>query len=49
MGETSSLPGGHAEFLIPLALDDPPGLWQVSAREPFSHQTAQTTFEVTPP
>jgi hypothetical protein len=48
-GGNYSLSGGQAEFSIPLALNDLPGRWQVIAREPFSHQTAQASFEVTHP
>jgi hypothetical protein len=39
---------GTAEFTVPLALDDPPGIWRVTAREPFAHQTASATFELAP-
>src|SRR5262249_14036105 len=45
-GGDYSRSGGQAEFSIPLALNDPPGRWQVTAREPFSHQTAQIDFRV---
>jgi hypothetical protein len=38
------LRGGAAEFAVSLALDDPPGVWRVTAREPFAHQTANATF-----
>jgi hypothetical protein len=48
-GGDYSLSGGQAEFSIPLALNDLPGRWQVTACEPFSHQTAQASFEVTHP
>ncbi|HUU13664.1 MAG TPA: beta-galactosidase trimerization domain-containing protein, partial [Terriglobia bacterium] len=40
------LTGGAAEFAVPLALDDPPGVWRVTARELFAHQTAKATFVV---
>jgi hypothetical protein len=42
-----ALSQGTAEFSIPLALNDLPGVWRVTAREPFAHQTASTTFVVT--
>jgi len=42
------LTSGAAEFAVPLALDDTPGVWRVTAREPFAHQTASATFELTP-
>jgi hypothetical protein len=45
-GGDYSLPGGQSEFAIPLSLNDLPGRWQVTAREPFSHQTAQIDFQV---
>jgi len=45
-GGDYALSEGQAEFSIPLALDDLPGRWQVSVREPFSHKTAQTSFQV---
>jgi hypothetical protein len=45
-GGDYSLSGGQAEFTIPLALNDLPGRWQVTVREPFSHQTAQIDFRV---
>jgi hypothetical protein len=45
-GGDYTLTGGRAEFSIPLALNDLPGRWQVTAREPFSHQTVQTGFQV---
>ncbi|MBI1940397.1 MAG: beta-galactosidase trimerization domain-containing protein [Acidobacteria bacterium] len=42
------LANGTAEFSVPLALDDLPGTWRVTARESFTHQTASATFELTP-
>ena len=48
-GGDYALSGGRAEFSIPLALDDAPGRWQVDACEPFSRQTARTSFELVPP
>ncbi|MGH9649038.1 MAG: beta-galactosidase trimerization domain-containing protein, partial [Terriglobales bacterium] len=41
-----ALVNGAAEFSILLALDDVPGTWRVTAREPFVHQTASTAFTV---
>ncbi len=40
------LVNGAAEFTLPLALDDVPGPWRVTVREPFAHQTASATFTV---
>jgi hypothetical protein len=45
-GGDIALPAEGAEFSIPLALDDRPGAWRVTVREPFSHLTATTTFAV---
>ncbi|HEV2424227.1 MAG TPA: beta-galactosidase trimerization domain-containing protein [Terriglobia bacterium] len=36
------------EFSVPLALNDLPGRWTVSIREPFAHQGAATHFVVVP-
>ena len=38
---------GSAAFAVPSALNDPPGVWRVTAREPFTHQTASATFLLT--
>lgn len=46
-GADVPISNGVAEFAIPLALDDMPGTWRVTAREPFTHQSAATTFVVT--
>ncbi len=37
---------GHAEFSVYLALNDRPGLWRVTIREPFTHRTSSATFVV---
>jgi uncharacterized protein YfaS (alpha-2-macroglobulin family) len=42
-----ALSNGSAEFSVPLALNDLPGVWRITAREPFAHQTASTAFVVT--
>jgi uncharacterized protein YfaS (alpha-2-macroglobulin family) len=47
-GADVPISNGSAEFAVPLALDDLPGIWRVTVREPFTHQTASTTFVVTP-
>jgi hypothetical protein len=47
-GDNLMLANGAAEFSVPLALDDPPGPWRVTAREPYTHQTANATFELAP-
>jgi hypothetical protein len=46
---TANLPlvNSAAEFSIPLALDDVPGPWRVTVREPYAHQSASATFTVT--
>jgi hypothetical protein len=41
-----ALVNGAAEFSIPLALDDLPGTWRVTVREPYAHQSASATFTV---
>jgi len=46
-GTNLPLLNGAAEFSVSLALDDQAGVWRVTAREPFTHQTAGTTFVVT--
>ncbi len=46
-GGTLPLSNGSAEFAVPLALNDRPGVWRVTAREPFTHQSAGVKFEVT--
>lgn len=45
-GADLPLANGSAEFSLPLALNDQPGVWRVTASEPFTHQTAGTTFVV---
>ena len=45
-GANLALANGAAEFSLPLALDDVPGPWRVTVREPFAHQTASKTFTV---
>ena len=45
-GANLLLTNGSAEFAVPLALNDRPGMWRVTAREPFTHQTTSTTFVV---
>ncbi len=45
-GTNLSLTDGHARFSIALALNDQPGKWQVTVREPYTHQTCFTTFTV---
>ena len=37
---------GQAEFTLPLALNDVPGVWRVTVREPYAHQTASATLVV---
>jgi hypothetical protein len=46
-GAEVPISNGAAEFAVPLALDDSPGVWRVTAREPFTHQTASAIFLVT--
>jgi len=46
-GADIPISNGAAEFAVPLALDDLPGTWRVTVREPFTHQTASATFVVT--
>jgi hypothetical protein len=46
-GAEVPISNGRAGFAVALALDDPPGVWRVTAREPFTHQTASTTFLLT--
>jgi hypothetical protein len=46
-GANLALADGAAEFSLPLALDDVPGPWRITVREPFTHQTASKTFTVT--
>jgi hypothetical protein len=45
-GANLAVVNGAAEFSVPLALNDQAGLWRVTAREPFTHQTASATFVV---
>jgi hypothetical protein len=45
-GANLPMPNGATEFSVPLALNDQAGVWRVSAREPFTHQTAAATFVV---
>jgi hypothetical protein len=45
-GANLPLANGAAEFSVPLALNDEAGVWRVTAREPFTHQTAAATFIV---
>jgi uncharacterized protein YfaS (alpha-2-macroglobulin family) len=45
-GASLALVNGAGEFTIPLALNDLPGAWRVTAREPYSHQTASAVFVV---
>jgi hypothetical protein len=46
---TANLPlvDGRAEFVVPLALSEPPGRWRVTVREPYTHASATITFGVT--
>ncbi|MCJ7502825.1 MAG: hypothetical protein MUP80_07180, partial [Acidobacteriia bacterium] len=46
-GANLPMPNGATEFSVSLALNDQAGVWRVSAREPFSHQTASAAFVVT--
>ena len=46
-GANLVLVNGAGDFTIPLALNDVPGAWRVTAREPYSHQTASAVFVVT--
>ena len=45
-GANLAVLNGVAEFSVPLALNDQAGAWRVTAREPFTHQTAAATFLV---
>jgi hypothetical protein len=45
-GRNLPLKNGEAQFSVALALDDQPGQWQVTVREPYTHQTCSTTFTV---
>ncbi len=45
-GANLRLASGAGEFEVPLAHNDVPGEWRVTAREPFAHQTASVTFIV---
>jgi hypothetical protein len=46
-GADLALENGKAEFTLPLALSDPPGTWRITAREPYTHQSASATLVVT--
>ncbi|MBZ5544563.1 MAG: beta-galactosidase trimerization domain-containing protein, partial [Acidobacteriia bacterium] len=43
-GANRALANGTADFTIPLAFNDVPGTWRVTAREPYTHQTASAAF-----
>lgn len=45
-GANLPLGASPASFAIPLALNDSPGTWRVTAREAFTHQVATATFVV---
>ena len=45
-GANLAVVNGVVEFSVPLALNDQAGAWRVTAREPFTHQTASATFVV---
>jgi Beta-galactosidase trimerisation domain/Beta-galactosidase len=45
-GRNFALKDGEAQFSVALALSDQPGKWQVTVREPYTHQTCSTTFTV---
>jgi Beta-galactosidase trimerisation domain/Beta-galactosidase len=45
-GRNLPLENGEAQFSVALALSDQPGQWQVTVREPYTHQTCSTTFTV---
>lgn len=40
------LQDGVARFSVGLALNDQPGEWRVTVREPYTHQICSTTFQV---
>jgi hypothetical protein len=40
------LTGGKAATMLPLALNDAPGPWKITARDSISHMTGATTFTV---
>jgi len=46
-GGNLALVNGVAEFAVPLALNDRPGVWRITVREPYTHQTTSTTFMLT--
>jgi uncharacterized protein YfaS (alpha-2-macroglobulin family) len=46
-GANLPMANGATEFSVSLALNDQAGVWRVSARETFSHQTASAAFVVT--
>lgn len=45
-GKDLLLSGGAGEFSLPLALNDAPGKWRVTASEPFTEHAASATFVV---
>ncbi len=45
-GANPALKNGEARFSVALALNDQPGKWQVTVREPYTHQTSSATFTV---
>ncbi|HUX10710.1 MAG TPA: hypothetical protein VMW51_08695, partial [Terriglobia bacterium] len=45
-GGNLPLQDGAARFSIALALNDQPGQWQVTAQEPYTHQTSSAIFFV---
>jgi Beta-galactosidase trimerisation domain/Beta-galactosidase len=45
-GTNLALKSGEARFSVALALNDQPGNWQVTVREPYTHQTSSATFTV---
>lgn len=45
-GRNLQLKNGLAKLSIALALNDQPGQWQVTLREPYTHQACSATFRV---
>lgn len=45
-GTNVPLTDGPLDFRVPLALNDLPGRWTVTVREPYAHQTATANFLV---
>ena len=45
-GKNLPLQDGVARFSVAVALNDQPGEWRVTVREPYTHQTCSTTFQV---